>query len=214
LPSVSPEEKTISPRILLLRHGQILANKQGRWHGSTDSPLTLKGRLQAFLTGRFLAKTELLDAVYTSPLQRCRHTGALASRAYKGETVVIDGLAEMSVGDWEGNLFTQLNEEHQLLDRLNANLQWAPPNGESLSDVAARMHASLLQVANSHETSETILVVSHGAAMSLALGQLLHNDPTAWMQYRFGNCSLTEIRLGEAPNLVKFNDCSHLSVFG
>ena len=35
------------PRLLLLRHGQIKANRQGRWHGSTDSPLTWRGRRQA-----------------------------------------------------------------------------------------------------------------------------------------------------------------------
>ena len=59
--------------------GQIAANKLGRWHGSTDTPLTLRGRWQAYLTGRHLSQKENLAAVYTSPLDRCRHTGALAA---------------------------------------------------------------------------------------------------------------------------------------
>jgi len=204
----------MSPKILLLRHGQILANKEGRWHGSTDSPLTIKGRWQAFLTGRFLAKTVSLDAVYTSPLQRCRHTGALASKSYKGVTAVVDGLAEMSIGQWEDMEFTKLNAEHRLIERFNTDLDWAPPEGESLGTVALRMQESLLQIADNHGADETVLVVSHGAAMAVALGQLLHQDPREWMQYRFDNCSLTEIRLGDNPSLEKFNDCSHQSLFG
>ena len=60
----------MAPRLLLLRHGQITANRVGRWHGSTDSPLTLRGRWQAWRTGRYLSKNENLAAVYTSPLQR------------------------------------------------------------------------------------------------------------------------------------------------
>ncbi|MDA7785115.1 histidine phosphatase family protein [Pseudomonadales bacterium] len=204
----------MSPRILLLRHGQILANKDGRWHGSTDSPLTIKGRWQAYLTGRFLAKTASLDAVYTSPLQRCRHTGALASKSYTGVTKVVDGLAEMSIGQWENMAFTELNAEHRIIERFNEDLDWAPPEGESLGIVASRMQESLLQIADDHSADETVLVVSHGAAMAVALGQLLHQDPRAWMQYRFDNCSLTEIRLGDNPSLEKFNDCSHQSLFG
>ena len=204
----------MSPKLLLLRHGQILANKEGRWHGSTDSPLTIKGRWQAFLTGRFLAKTVSLDAVYTSPLQRCRHTGALASKSYKGVTAVVDGLAEMSIGQWEDMEFTKLNAEHRLIERFNTDLDWAPPEGESLGTVALRMQESLLQIADNHGADETVLVVSHGAAMAVALGQLLHQDPREWMQYRFDNCSLTEIRLGDNPSLEKFNDCSHQSLFG
>ena len=204
----------MSPKILLLRHGQILANKEGRWHGSTDSPLTIKGRWQAFLTGRFLAKTVSLDAVYTSPLQRCRHTGALASKSYKGVTAIVDGLAEMSIGQWEDMEFTKLNAEHRLIERFNTDLDWAPPEGESLGTVALRMQESLLQIADNHGADETVLVVSHGAAMAVALGQLLHQDPREWMQYRFDNCSLTEIRLGDNPSLEKFNDCSHQSLFG
>ena len=204
----------MSPRLLLLRHGQILANKDGRWHGSTDSPLTIKGRWQAYLTGRFLAKAASLDAVYTSPLQRCRHTGALASKSYNGVTKVVAGLAEMSIGQWENMAFTELNAEHRIIERFNEDLDWAPPEGESLGIVASRMQESLLQIADDHSADETVLVVSHGAAMAVALGQLLHQDPRAWMQYRFDNCSLTEIRLGDNPSLEKFNDCSHQSLFG
>ncbi len=64
----------LSTRFLLLRHGQIKANRVGRWHGSTDSALTWRGRRQAKRTGKYLSANSQLDAVYASPMQRCQAT--------------------------------------------------------------------------------------------------------------------------------------------
>tara|TARA_X000000950_G_scaffold283698_1_gene385130 strand:+ start:9776 stop:10138 length:363 start_codon:yes stop_codon:yes gene_type:complete len=120
----------------------------------------------------------------------------------------------MSVGDWEGRNFRELNEQENMITRLNADLRWTPPAGESLSEVAERMQASLIRIASRHTADETVLVVSHGAAMSIALAQLLHNDPRNWMDYHFSNCGLTELHLTEPARLGRFNDCAHLAPFG
>lgn len=202
----------MGPTLLLLRHGQIRANREGRWHGSTDSPLTLRGRWQAWLTGRFLAGRCELAKTYTSPLQRCRHTAALAAGEPEQHTVV-SKLAEMSIGDWEGITFDTLREDYQLIDRLNDDLTWAPPQGESLLGVADRMSESLEWISKQHAPEETVLVVSHGAAMALALAKLLHDDPGSWQSYHFDNCSLTKIRLGEPNTLIDFNNSSHRRPF-
>lgn len=202
----------MAPRLLLLRHGQIAANKLGRWHGSTDTPLTLRGKWQAYLTGRHLESTEHLAAVYTSPLSRCRHTSALAAPTSQAHHKVVDGLAEMSIGDWEDMRFVDLNREHNLIERLNQDIGWAPPNGEALSTVAQRMRRSLEDISAAHTKDEAVLIVSHGAAMAIALGELVHNTPTAWGRYHFENCSLTQLRLGEGDTpaeLIDFNNCAH-----
>ena len=202
----------MAPRLLLLRHGQITANRVGRWHGSTDSPLTLRGRWQAWRTGRYLSKKENLAAVYTSPLQRCRHTGALAAPASAANHKVENGLAEMSIGDWEDERFEVLHREHNLIERLNEDIHWAPPKGEGLATVAARMRESLERISAAHSDEETVLVVSHGVAMAVALGELVHGHPTEWARYHFANCSLTQLRLsddGEPAQLIDFNSYAH-----
>ena len=203
----------MSITLLLLRHGQIKANRQGRWHGSTDSPLTLKGRIQASLTARVLAQDHNITAAYTSPLQRCIHTGRLATARLPITPSVIDGLAEMSVGDWEGEKYNRLQSEHQLIERCTGDIQWRPPNGESLAEVAQRMSDSIAQITQDHKRG-TVLVVSHGAAMAIAIATLLHDDPSRWGDYHFRNCSLTELTLKEEASLGRFNDCSHLGLFG
>lgn len=206
----------MAPRLLLLRHGQIAANKLGRWHGSTDTPLTVRGRWQAYLTGRHLQRSEHLAAVYTSPLGRCRHTGALAAPTSQPHHEVVDGLAEMSLGDWEDMRFVDLNREHNLIERLNEDIGWAPPKGEALSTVAQRMRRSLEDISAAHTKDETVLIVSHGAAMAIALGELIHNNPTEWGRYHFENCSLTQLRLNaqsEPAELIDFNNCAHRKPF-
>ena len=204
----------MSITLLLLRHGQIRANRQGRWHGSTDSALTLKGRIQAVLTSSALRKNREIDAVYTSPLQRCRHTSRLATVHLSQQPKIIDGLAEMSIGDWEGKKYRQLQIDHQLNERCTQDPQWRPPNGESLADVALRMRHSIEQIVRCHSDGSTVLVVSHGAAMAIALATFLDDDPSRWGNYHFHNCGLTELTFNDKPSLGGLDDCSHLGMFG
>ena len=89
-------------RILLLRHGQIQANVDGHWHGSTDSALTDFGVRQAKETGSFLEKNANIGKVFSSPLQRCLHTAHHASGFDLEDIETVPGFAEMSIGDWEG----------------------------------------------------------------------------------------------------------------
>jgi broad specificity phosphatase PhoE len=112
--------------------------------------------------------------------------------------------------------FSELNTEYNLIKRLNDNLDWAPPNGEALGTVAKRMRQSLEAISAAHGDDETVLVVSHGAAMAVALGELVHQQPTGWMRYHFENCSLTQLRLdptGGAAELIDFNNCAHRKPF-
>ena len=195
-------------RLILVRHGQIVANKKGRWHGSTDSPLTWTGRRQAKRTGRWLSKKEQFDAVYTSPLQRCRDTAAFAATAH--EATVIDELAEMHIGDWEDMPFSQLHEEHNFFRRCTEDPTYCAPNGESLGEVAKRMKTAFDQIQAKHEEGETILVVSHGVALSIGLAELLEQDASKWRDYQFANCSISEVKLTPRPLLVALNQTFHL----
>ena len=72
----------MSTRLWLVRHGRIEANVSGHWHGSTDSPLDAVGRQQVEAVGRWFAGSGLkIEAIYSSPLQRTRHTAEAIGRA-------------------------------------------------------------------------------------------------------------------------------------
>ena len=199
-------------QVMFLRHGQILANKQGRWHGSTDSPLTWRGRRQARKTGRHLAqltKQIEISAVYASPLQRCMNTARLATPWWDGAIVPLPEVQEMSIGDWEDEPFNTLAEQHGLFEKLK-DVDYAPPNGESLSDVSARTLAGMRQLQSRHEPTQTVLVVSHGVAIAVTLASVLDNDAAKWRDYHLDNCSLTTLSLAGEPYVVSYNLTDHL----
>jgi len=90
------------------------------------------------------------------------------------------------------------------------NHDFAPPGGESLRQVAQRMVPALQEIHDRHPDEDQILLVSHGAALAVALGSLLEQNPANWTNYHFANCSLTELVLSPAPYVNFFNSTRHL----
>lgn len=197
--------------LLLLRHGRIAANRLGRWHGSTDSPLDWRGRRQIRRTAKHIAAAHAdLAAIYTSPLQRCTETAAAVGRALRLTPIVREDLREYGIGEWEDTPFSELAEAHDFFDRVARDPEFSPPGGESLKGVATRIVAELEQIHTAHAPQERVLVVGHGAALGAALGSLLSGDPVSWTDYQVANCSLTELMLSPSPYVNFFNTTGHL----
>lgn len=197
--------------LLLLRHGQIEANRKGLWHGSTNSPLTWRGRRQVKKTARYLgAAYGDLAAIYTSPLDRCLQTAEAVRAQLDIEPEAINDLAEYAIGEWEGLAFDCLERAHDFYDRVRADLDFRPPGGESLACVAKRVVAALQSIHEQHGADDQVLVVGHGVAFAVALGSILDDDPGRWVEYPMANCSLTELVLSPAPYVNFFNSTQHL----
>ena len=68
---MSPPERTL----VLLRHGESVWNRENRFTGWTDVPLTATGRLQARRAGDRLRDSGIIPAaIHTSVLRRATHT--------------------------------------------------------------------------------------------------------------------------------------------
>lgn len=195
----------------LVRHGQIRANREGRWHGSTDSKLTWRGRRQAKRTGKYLRGLDhAFTAAYVSPLQRCRDTAAYILRGTELQAEVIDDLREYAIGEWEDLPFSVLHHEHDFMRQARADLSYRAPGGESIEEVAERMRLAFVSIADKHDPNEHVLVVSHGACLGVHLAQVLHNDAARWGDYHLENCSHTRLVLGPEPAVDGFNQTAHL----
>ena len=200
----------MSARLLLVRHGEITANLEQRWHGSTDGDLTERGREESRRLAEHLARTRPgIAAVYTSPLQRARSTGGLIAAALAVPMIIEPGLAEYGIGILENETFSDLAGRHNFFEQATADLTWAPPGGESLGVVGTRVVTAWRAIAEGHPGAE-VAVVSHGAAIATGLAVLLHDDPREWLRYRFRNTSVTEFILHPAPTLVTINVVDHL----
>jgi len=200
----------VTTRFWMIRHGRISANVTGHWHGSTDTPLDEVGERQVERVAAWFADAgHPISAVYTSPLQRTHGTARGIAGALGLEAMPHDDLREYGIGELEGTHYSELLGELRFFERIREDPHWAPDGGESLHAVITRMRTSLEAFAARHP-GEDVVVVSHGAAMGLLYGHLLHDDPFAWRDYHVENCSISEFRLHPEPALGRFNETGHL----
>jgi broad specificity phosphatase PhoE len=201
----------MSRSLLLVRHGQIAANAGGRWHGATDSPLDRVGRRQVRrLALRARRDWRDIAAVYSSPLQRCVHTAQAIAASVGCEVSIDSDLREYGIGELEDTSFAKLQTEHDFFRRIRDDHNFAPPGGESIAAVARRMLAALRRIHAHDDSSRPIAVVSHGAALGVALASLLDADVNRWTNYQVDNCSVTQLVLEPTPLVDAFNITDHL----
>ena len=98
----------MSLRLLLLRHGETAWNRERRYQGWTDTPLSAEGLLQAEAAAREL-KEHAFAAVYASPLQRARDTAVAIAAPHGLEVETDPAFKELGFGQWEGLTPDQVN---------------------------------------------------------------------------------------------------------
>ena len=151
--------------IYLIRHGQTRGNLERRYMGITDQPLCPQGR--AALAGR---RGPAAEAVYVSPLLRCRETAAIL---YPGAAqTVVPGLRETDFGAFEGRTYEELQDSPAYQAWLDSAGQAAPPGGESREQVRRRVLAAFRTVTAGHAPGERLALVVHGGTIMTLLEAL------------------------------------------
>ena len=158
-------------RVFVARHGEAvyeseLLSDAGGWL----SPL---GRDQA----RMLAETmagERIARVWTSDMARAVQTGEIVAGVLGVDVVVRKGLREFGVGDAAGTDGVPDPFAATFAAWLAGDLTARIPGAESGEEVVERYGAVLEEIADQHR-GESVLVVSHGGVMSMALSALAHN---------------------------------------
>ncbi len=201
----------VNTKIVLIRHGEIEANVTRRWHGSTDSALNQNGLNQAEAMAAHVAvRYPALSAIYSSPLQRTRNTAKPLASKLGVRVRLDDDLREYSIGVLEDTPYHVLHEQHRFFESIAADDDFAPPGGESLNQVCTRMMIFLSRLQKQH-TGQCVAVVSHGAAMAIALSHMLEARLFPFSDYHMGNTSFSELDWSARPELQFFNNSEHLS---
>jgi len=201
-------------RVLLVRHGESAPAHPDRPFplagGHGDPPLHPEGRRQAELVGARLARSERIDAIYVTTLQRTHQTAAPLAERLGIEPVVEADLREVHLGDWEGGLLRVRAEAGDpiFLDAM-ARQRWdVIPGAEPLDDFDRRLQAGLGRIVDAHRGS-TVVAVVHGGV----IGQLLAHAVGA-QGFPFAgadNASISELVVdGTRQHLRRFNDTAHL----
>jgi broad specificity phosphatase PhoE len=150
-------------RLFLVRHAEATANPELRYLGSRDDPLTEHGRWQAQQLARAFAPLAPA-AVYSSPLTRAIDTAGPIARVHGIAHTCDRRLAEGAMGTWEGlrrvDILARSAEDAAHHQRWESDPSCAPPGGESLADVQARVLACVYDLAERH-AGAAVVIVSH-----------------------------------------------------
>ncbi len=165
-------------RLILVRHGEVAANREMRYVGASDPALTPEGERQAAALAEAVAglrPTRLL----TSPRQRCRQTAEPIATAAGLEVAIEEALAEQDFGAWEGLTMAEVRaqgaEQAERLDRFHADSATPPPGGESQDALRGRAGELLARVFNESEDAgaEIVIMVSHVGPIKALLAESL-----------------------------------------
>jgi broad specificity phosphatase PhoE len=160
--------------LLIVRHGETAANVEGRMLGRSDPPLTDVGRAQARSLAGMLPSPELVVA---SPLQRARDTAA----AFGAAVELDERWIELDYGELDGLPTSAVADDVRVRWRTEAS--FAPPGGESLAALGARVRSACESLADV-AASAVVVVVTHVSPIKAAMAWALDvPDTIAWRMY-------------------------------
>ncbi|AIR63633.1 histidine phosphatase family protein [Cedecea neteri] len=199
-------------RAILVRHGESEGNQQGIIQGRLESQLTARGLRQSFALAAELADLSVAH-IYSSPALRAQGTANVLASELHSQITVDERLQERDFGLLQGKNVLEARKQHPELFAalLSGDPQRVSAQGESLNNVNNRLF-SCLKTLNERHQNDTVIIVSHGHALEIAIWQLkgaLITDDLR--QYGHQNCSYSIMNISaECINLVKWGVATHL----
>ena len=152
--------------LLLIRHGQSLANLTRFFAGHTDVALTDLGLRQAECTAEFILENYRVDRVYSSDSCRAYATAKALADRLQLQITAREDLREIFAGQWEGMTFTDIAAQYP-----EAYNCWftdigrcRPVGGESTEELLLRIEGALRRICEENPDS-VVAVATHATAI-------------------------------------------------
>ncbi len=191
--------------LILVRHGESVANAQGLLLGRTDAELTESGRSQAAAARTLI--TGPVAEVRTSPLRRARDTAELLAL---GAPVTVDETwIEVDYGEFECRPLGGIPAE--VWQRWQRDREFRPRGGETLAEVDERIASACEALfaadgAGARRADGDVVVVSHVTPIKAAVAWALGAADLYW-RLHLRTASVTRIGWNRgAPILHGFNE--------
>ncbi len=195
--------------LIFLRHGvtKHTADRRFSGPGGDDPGLNEEGFAQAERAAAALAADSGVDAILASPLQRTRDTAAAVESALGLPVVIEDDFRECAFGEWDGHTLAEVEERWpKELDEWLSSMDYAPPGGESIAQVQARVEAALTRTLTTY-AAKTVVVVSHVNPIKLCVRYCLDAPLPTINRMLLAPASLTTLSFYEsgASSLRQFS---------
>lgn len=198
-------------RLVLARHGEALGNRELRYLGRTDVPLTPRGEAQALLLAAALTGVPAV-AIYSSPLRRAHETAAAIGAALGLAVTIEEALCEQDFGTWENLTRAEvLTRDPAGLAAWEAGTGVAPAGGETSEALMARVVTCANMLAARHP-GETVVLASHVGPIKALICATLGLPPSGafrmWLEP--ASYSVVDWRADGGGILRAFNATAHL----
>lgn len=218
---VLKEEKKLTTRVIIVRHGQSSYNAQNMIQGRCDeSVITEKGKKDAQMVGETLSKV-VLNNFYCSPLQRAKQTAEIIKESSQTNPNLQahQKLLEINLPLWE-----KMNKKD--LKNTEAYETWKKHPHEFKMTVEGKDHypvISLYQQAQEFwqevipaNKGKTILIVAHNGINRCLIMTALGIDVSRYHTIQQSNCCINVLNFtgdwGDAVQLESLNQTSHLGI--
>jgi probable phosphomutase (TIGR03848 family) len=217
--------------VLLVRHGLTAGTGSVLTGRMPGIGLDDRGRGQAAAVAARLADVPL-DAIISSPLQRCRETAAAIAAARSaglgpatprsaglgpatppnGHQVAVtedDRFAEVAYGDWTGKPIKRLAKEPlwRVVQAHPSAVRFPGPDGESLPGVQERAVAAIRDWNARLGPKAVYLVCSHGDVIKSIIADSLGLHLDMFQRIQVDPCSVSLIRYTPLrPFVLRMND--------
>jgi probable phosphomutase (TIGR03848 family) len=197
--------------VLIVRHGLTASTGTALTGWTPGISLDDRGAAQAAAVGARLAGLSV-DAIISSPLDRCRETAQAIARARPGpapEVQLDDRVGECHYGDWTGQPLRKLAKDPlwRVVQAHPSAVRFPGPAGESMVDMQARAVSALRDWNQRLGPDAVYVVCSHGDVIKSILTDSLGMHLDMCQRIQVDPCSLSVIRFTPLrPFVLRMND--------
>lgn len=182
-------------QIIFLRHGQAKNNTERILAGRTEGvPLTDVGEQQAQHTAELLEHMNI-SAIYSSPIQRAKHTAEIVGSHNSLDVTVDERLIELDMGKFTGMAYDEIftNHGNVFMKFYQGDLGIAHNGVETFSEVKKRILGIVNHVVEKH-SDENVVLVTHMDPIKAMLSTVVDLSPTNLFELIIANASLNLFR--------------------
>ena len=182
-------------QIIFLRHGQAKNNTDRILAGRTPGvPLTDTGIKQAEQTGKLLEDMNI-SAIYSSPIQRAKHTAEIVGEHNSVDVTIDDRLIELDMGKFTDVPYDEIFTSHGnvFMKFYNGELEIAHNGVETFADVKKRVLGIVDHVIEKHP-DQNVVLVTHMDPIKAMLSTIVDLSPTNLFELIIANASLNIFR--------------------
>ena len=197
--------------LYLVRHGETDWNRENRWQGHYDRPLSALGRRQAAAAARRLVG-ERLTQVYSSDLKRAWETAQIIADACGLDARADHALREVDVGNWAGLTRAEAKERFPegYARRRAGGTGW--DGGETYEQMGERVCTFVTRLLDGTGGSERVSLACHSGVIRVLVAHALGIGPADRSRiggHAHGALSVLRVRKGKW-SLRVYNDVCHL----